>query len=55
MQTELDHLENDGDALGWAMGCVVAGLKERISTMFVANLTISRWIFLPEMCFVLYR
>jgi len=54
MQTELDHLENDGDALGWAMGCVVAGLKERISTMFAANLKISRWIFLPEMllCFV---
>ena len=54
MQTELDHLENDGDALGWAIGCVVAGSKERISTMFAANLKISGWIFLPEMllCFV---
>jgi hypothetical protein len=54
MQTELDHLENDGDALTWAMGCVVAGLMERISTMLAANLKISRWILLPEMllCFV---
>jgi hypothetical protein len=54
MRTELDHLENDGDALAWAIGCVVAGSKERIGTMLATDLKISRWIFLPEMllCFV---
>ncbi|MFL6603565.1 MAG: hypothetical protein ACJ8R9_19870 [Steroidobacteraceae bacterium] len=54
MRAELDHLEDDREALRWAIGCVVAGSKERISTMFAANLKISRWILVPEMllCFV---
>lgn len=54
MQAELDHLENDRDALRWAVGCAIAAAKERVNTMFAANLKVSRWIFVPEMllCFV---
>lgn len=54
MRAELDHLKDDSQALRWAIGCVVAGSKERINTMFAANLTISRWILVPEMllCFL---
>jgi hypothetical protein len=44
MRAELDHLQDDREALIWAIGCVVAGSKERIGTMFAANLKISRWI-----------
>lgn len=54
MQAELDHLGNDDDALRWALGCVVAGAKERIDGMFGHKLKVSRWILVPEMllCFV---
>lgn len=54
MRAELDHLQDDRDALAWAMGCLVAGSKERINTMLTGNLKISRWILVPEMllCFV---
>lgn len=54
MRAELDNLEDDQVALAWAIGCVVAGLKERINTVFSTNLKISRWILVPEMllCFV---
>jgi hypothetical protein len=54
MQAELDHLPSDRDALAWAVGCLVAGSKERINTMLTGNLKISRWILVPEMllCFV---
>jgi hypothetical protein len=54
MRAELDHLQDDEDALAWAMGCLVAASKERIVTMLTGNLKISRWILLPEMllCFV---
>lgn len=54
MWAELDHMEDDRQALRWAVGCVVAGSKERISTMLAGNLTISRWILVPEMllCFL---
>lgn len=54
MQAELDYLGSDHEALRWAIGCLLAGLKERISCMFSANLRVSRWILLPEMllCFV---
>ena len=54
MRAELDHLESDRDALAWAIGCLVAGSKERINIMLTGNLRISRWILVPEMllCFV---
>jgi hypothetical protein len=53
MRAELDHLE-DREALRWAIGCLVAGSKEWIGTLFAADLKISRWILIPEMllCFV---
>lgn len=54
MRAELDHLESDRDALAWAIGCLVAGSKERINIMLTGNLRISRWILVSEMllCFV---
>ena len=54
MRAELDHLPSDRDALAWAIGCLVAGSKERINVMLTGNLRISRWILVPEMllCFV---
>jgi hypothetical protein len=54
MRAELDHLPSDRDALAWAIGCLVAGSKERINAMLTGNLKISRWILVPEMllCFV---
>jgi hypothetical protein len=54
MQAELELLENDREALRWAIGCLAAGSKERINVMLTGNLKISRWILVPEMllCFV---
>lgn len=54
MQAEIDQVQNDGDALAWAIGCIVAGSKERINSMLGGKLKVSRWIFVPEMllCFV---
>lgn len=54
MQTEVDHLQDDRAALAWAVGCVIAGSRERINSMLSGNLKISRWIVIPEMllCFV---
>jgi hypothetical protein len=33
MESELAHIENDSVALHWALGCVIAGYRERISDM----------------------
>ena len=54
MSAELDCFENDHNALFWAVGCVVAALKERVSAMFTGNLKIPRWVLIPEMllCYV---
>jgi hypothetical protein len=54
MNSELDRVEDDRDALVWAFGCLVAGFKERVNVMFVGNLRISRWVLTAEMllCFV---
>lgn len=54
MGAELERLENDGQAFFWAVGCVIAALKERVSAMSAGNLKIPRWILIPEMllCFV---
>ncbi len=54
MHSELHHLENDFEALIWALGCAVASLKEGLNAMTIGNLKISRWILVPEMalCFV---
>lgn len=54
MRAELDSLRDDRDALAWSVGCVTAGFKERMSTVFNTDLKISRWVLVPEMllCFV---
>jgi hypothetical protein len=54
MRSELEQFESDRDALVWAVGCVVAGVKERINAVFIGSLRIPRWILAPEMllCFV---
>src|SRR5437868_15413775 len=54
MNAELDHFESDREASVWAIGCVVAALRERANVVFIGNLKVSRWILVPEMllCFV---
>lgn len=53
MIAEVRHCDGDGDAVGWALGCVIAALKERISSMVKGNLRVSTWVAVPEMllCF----
>jgi hypothetical protein len=54
MIAELPHCDDEGAAVVWAVGCVVAALKERVSAMFKSSLRISTWVAVPEMllCFV---
>jgi hypothetical protein len=54
MRAEIDSLQDDGAALQWAIGCLIAGSKERIRTLLGDNLKIPRWILVPEMllCFL---
>ena len=53
MRSELDQIDNGGDALEWAAGCLLACAWERLRMMTRGNLTISRWLLAPEMllCF----
>ncbi len=53
MDSELQHLESDFEALVWAIGCTIASIKERINAMNIGDFKISRWILAPEMalCF----
>jgi hypothetical protein len=52
MRREYEHLERR-EAMTWAAGCFLVGLKERIA-MIKGNLKISRWLLAPEMmlCFL---
>jgi hypothetical protein len=54
MCAELDRIGTGRDAFAWALGCVLAGLKERMDVMITAPPKISRWILAPEMllCFI---
>jgi hypothetical protein len=54
MRSEFDRCESNREAFGWAIGCVIAGFKERVHAMLVGNLKISKWVLAPEMllCFV---
>lgn len=54
MSAEIECVENERQAFLWAVGCVVAGLKERVRAMVTADPKLSRWILIPEMllCFV---
>jgi hypothetical protein len=53
MRSEFDHIENDRHAFLWAAGCLLTGIKERMTTMIHGDLKISRWLLAPEMllCF----
>ena len=53
MLAELHHCDSDGAALKWAIGCLIAALRERIASMVRGDLRISHWIAVPEMllCF----
>ncbi|HEX3847999.1 MAG TPA: hypothetical protein VHV81_11520 [Steroidobacteraceae bacterium] len=53
MMAEVRHCDRERDAVGWALGCVIAALKERITSMVKGNLRISNWVAVPEMilCF----
>ena len=53
MLAELHHCDADGAALRWAVGCLIAALGERMTSMIRGDLKISSWIALPEMllCF----
>jgi hypothetical protein len=54
MTAELRHCDRDADAVAWAIGCVVAALKERVSAMLKSRLRVCTWVAVPEMllCFV---
>jgi hypothetical protein len=53
MRAELDHVESDGAALSWAIGCVWASLWERANAMLNSNGQISKWVLALEwlVCF----
>jgi hypothetical protein len=53
MRNEIEHLPHEGQALFWALGCVVASYLERISDMTFGTLRVSRWVLGLEMimCF----
>lgn len=53
MCSELDHIENGRHALLWAVGCLFAAIKQRMTIMIYGDLKISRWLLVPEMllCF----
>lgn len=54
MRAELDRIGNHQQAFAWALGCVLAGFKERINAVITTHPKISRWILAPEMllCFI---
>ena len=54
MLAELQHIDDEGSALRWAVGCVIAVIRQRMSTMTTGDWRISRWIVAPEMllCFL---
>ena len=53
MIAEVRHCDRDRDAVGWALGCLAAALKERLFSMVKGNLGVSTWVAVPEMllCF----
>jgi hypothetical protein len=54
MRGELDFVESDRAALGWAFGCVLASIQQRMLAMLNSNSGISRPVLILEwlMCFV---
>ena len=44
MEHEVRHVEDDREALRWAVGCVRAGYSERIEAMRIVDSWIVRWL-----------
>lgn len=47
MRSEFQYVDTP-DRLSWALGCVVAAIKQRWVPMDTGNLRISRWVMLVE-------
>lgn len=54
MRSELQQIDDDHEALAWALGCLLASIKMRSSAMVLGNFRVSRWVLALEMalCFV---
>lgn len=54
MRAEIDFIESDFAALNWAVGCVLASVRERGADMLQTDGQISRWVLVLEWltCFV---
>jgi hypothetical protein len=52
MKAEMHYLPH-GAAFSWAVGCLIAALKQRFTPMRTGNFRINRWVFLVEIlgCF----
>ena len=51
MLGEIYHMNQDTQALVWAVSCITASLTMRIKAMIIGNLKISRWVLTPELLF----
>jgi hypothetical protein len=51
MAAEFDHIPSHGEALRWALGCVLASYSERIRSMSDTSPPVSRWMLCVEMLF----
>ena len=47
MRAEMTYLP-DGTALQWALGCLIAAIKQRFTPMHTGNLNTSRWVMFIE-------
>jgi hypothetical protein len=54
MLSDLHYIRCDRVALGWACGCLLASMNERVKSMIASNHERSRWLLVVEMmaCFV---
>jgi hypothetical protein len=55
MVEELDHVESDREALIWAAGCLLAGLRERIKAMDVLQSRAARLLLAVPILFLTVR
>lgn len=54
MRSELRSIADDNLAIPWALGCLMAAIRERVTAMILGNLRVSKWVLTLEMalCFV---
>lgn len=53
MRSELEHI-SEGEQIDWALGCLIAAIKRRLTPMQNGTLRVSRWVLLFELlvCFL---